>query len=230
MLAIVEHPTTHVHYGIVNVNGVGRVLATVNPLTLHATTVGPLGDSFAQLEFLPDGTLYGVTGDGATVTETLYTIDTATGTPTMVTALGNGADGECLAYNPDDQRMYHFSGNGTSLMEKFALTPPYTIEPVVADLGFIDEVVACDYMGNGLFRLADRNETVLFTDTSGTDQTAAQGGPFGATPDYVRGWARADTTAEHSSATATSLVVTGPVIKPNGDVLAKRKNKRDPSK
>ena len=37
--------------------------------------------------------LYGVTGDGATVRETLFTIDTSDASTTLVTPLGNGNDG-----------------------------------------------------------------------------------------------------------------------------------------
>jgi len=58
--------------------------------------------------------LYAVTGDGAAVSESLYTLDTSDASATFVTALGNGDDGEALAFNPDDGLMYHWSGIGDS--------------------------------------------------------------------------------------------------------------------
>jgi hypothetical protein len=56
--------------------------------------------------------LYGVTGDGASVPETLYKLDQTNATSTPVSSLGNGNDGEVIAYNPVDGQMYHWSGTG----------------------------------------------------------------------------------------------------------------------
>src|SRR5262249_19204869 len=55
-----------------------RKLAVVNPANGVATIQGVLSDNYAGLAFRPDGVLFGVTGDGASVPETLYTIDPAT--------------------------------------------------------------------------------------------------------------------------------------------------------
>lgn len=54
--------------------------------------------------------LYGITGDGGDPSETLYTIDPLTGAPTLLLALGNGNDGEGIAFNPNDGLIYHISG------------------------------------------------------------------------------------------------------------------------
>ncbi|MGK7874075.1 MAG: hypothetical protein AB4426_12405 [Xenococcaceae cyanobacterium] len=37
-------------------------------------------------------------------------------TPTFVTALGNGSDGEAIAFNPDDGLIYHWSGIDDDLL------------------------------------------------------------------------------------------------------------------
>ena len=58
-------------------------------------------------------TLYGVTGDGATVKETLYILNQTNASSTLVGPFGNGADGEVIAFNPSDGRLYHWSGVGT---------------------------------------------------------------------------------------------------------------------
>jgi outer membrane protein assembly factor BamB len=57
--------------------------------------------------------LWGVTGDGAsTNAESLFTINTTNASATFVTALGNGTDGEAIAFNPNDGQIYHLSGRG----------------------------------------------------------------------------------------------------------------------
>jgi hypothetical protein len=55
--------------------------------------------------------LIGVTGDGAAAPEELYELNTANATATFVMALGNGDDGETIAYDPDDGLLYHASGS-----------------------------------------------------------------------------------------------------------------------
>jgi len=85
-------------------------LAAVRPDTGEATVIGELGDAFAGLAFDGGGTLYGVTGDGALGPEILYTINTSDATVNPVMNLGNGTDGETIAFNSADGMMYHLSG------------------------------------------------------------------------------------------------------------------------
>jgi hypothetical protein len=96
--------------------GSGRRLATINPATGVATLVGDLSDQVSCLAFRSNGTLYGVTGDGAATPETLYTINTATAAATLAFPLGNGADGETIAFGSTGL-LYHSSGNSTALFE-----------------------------------------------------------------------------------------------------------------
>lgn len=100
----------------------GRTLGKFNPQTGVVTIIGNLGDNFSSISFREDGQLFGVTGDGANTPETLYLIDHTTAAVTLATALGNGADGEIIAYNKDDDMFYHWSGNGTVIMEKNNVT------------------------------------------------------------------------------------------------------------
>jgi hypothetical protein len=58
----------------------------------------------------PGVVLYGVTGDGGKNSEELYTIDPTTAATTFVTALGNGDDGEEIAYDPVKGQIVHASG------------------------------------------------------------------------------------------------------------------------
>jgi hypothetical protein len=132
VLSVTIDPTDGTAYMILKVSGVpgGRVLATVNLATGVATQVGNLGDNFSSLTFRADGQLFGVTGDGAAVPETLYLIDKATAAKTLATALGNGDDGEVIAYNPDDGLIYHWSGNAARVFETILATAPYTVTDV----------------------------------------------------------------------------------------------------
>ena len=111
-------PTTNVLWALLKLSGqIGRELVTIDPTTGIATSIGDTGESLAALAFLNDGTLYGVTGDqrsnpGAGTPETLFTLSKVDATPTLVVALGNGDDGETIAFNPDDGLLYHASGLG----------------------------------------------------------------------------------------------------------------------
>jgi hypothetical protein len=116
--SLVAQPGTGVLFGVLGLAGEGgnRRLVTINPTTGVATSIGSLGDAFSSLAFRSNGVLYGVTGDGATTPETLFTINTSTAAPTLQFALGNGADGETIAFHPNGL-LYHSSGNGTALFE-----------------------------------------------------------------------------------------------------------------
>ena len=87
-----------------------RWLVTIDPATGVATSVGNTGEKFAGLAFDSGGTLYAVTGDGAAVPETLYTLSLIDATPTFVSSLGNGGFGEAIGFNPADGLLYHASG------------------------------------------------------------------------------------------------------------------------
>lgn len=86
-------------------------LVTVDPNSGIATLIGDLPTNFATIAFDAAGDLYGVTGDGGTPPETLFLINKATAGVTELFTLGNGDDGEAIAFHPNGL-MYHASGNG----------------------------------------------------------------------------------------------------------------------
>lgn len=140
-LAIARDPTTGLVYAILKAQGVnGRLLATIEVTSGAATLVGNLGDNFSSLAFRSDGQLFGVTGDGAAVSETLYMIDKSNAGKTLITHLGNGADGEVIAYNPNDNSFYHWSGNGTVVFERVLAEAPYTVTSIFTGTGIGGEV------------------------------------------------------------------------------------------
>jgi len=106
-----RNPETAVLYAILQLQGdSGRELVTVNETTGVCTSVGSTGIRFSGITFTRHGTLYAVSGEGASPSETLYTLSLVTGAPTFALTLGNGGDGEAIAYSPAHDRIYHASG------------------------------------------------------------------------------------------------------------------------
>jgi hypothetical protein len=91
-----------------------RPLGTLNVTTGEITLVGDLGDDVAGIAFDVSGQMYAVTGDGADTSETLYTVNKSTAAMTEVVALGDGSDGESIAYNPANGLLYTRSGRDTN--------------------------------------------------------------------------------------------------------------------
>lgn len=97
-------PTTGTIWGVVHLDGDSRRvrnLVTIDPTTLVATIIGiPSEEGVAGITFLADGTLYALTGDGAAISETLFTMDKTTAVMDSVMFLGHGDDGESITYIP----------------------------------------------------------------------------------------------------------------------------------
>src|ERR1700719_177778 len=85
---LAQNPVNGKLFVLLSVNGQTLLeLGTLNPTTGIVTAIGNTGDNFAGITFATNGTLYGVTGDGATTPSTLFTLNTTTGAPTLVKAL-----------------------------------------------------------------------------------------------------------------------------------------------
>ncbi len=109
--ALAEDPLTGTLYGILKLEGqMGRELATIDPASGACTSVGDTGDNFAAIAFDSTGILFGLTGDGATVHDTIFTLSRVDATSTLFLELGDGDDGEALGFSPDDGFLYHASG------------------------------------------------------------------------------------------------------------------------
>jgi hypothetical protein len=135
-LSLTAHPTTGVLYGIIQTTGQVRRLVTIDPTTGVATQVGAFPNNlrFSSLAFRPNGTLIGVTGDGSAASpETLFDISTTNASTTLLTALGNGGDGETIAMHPNGL-LYHSSGNNTALFESVNLTS-FVVTPIGSATG-----------------------------------------------------------------------------------------------
>jgi hypothetical protein len=96
---------------LLKVESVGsRLLGTVDATTGVVTLVGDTGDKFANIAFDGLGALYAITGDGAAVPSTAFTVSTSDASSALAQQLGNGDDGEAIGWNPPVGFMYHASG------------------------------------------------------------------------------------------------------------------------
>ena len=150
------HPATGELYAILNTGGANqqRFLVTLDPGSGSATLVGEMQDQFASLAFDDTGTLYAVTGDGADVPETLYTVSLVDATATFVLTLGNGDDGEAIAFNPDDGLLYHSSGFFPGpVFESIDLDTLVVTDIPLSGINY-GSAGGLAYAGNGTFSLA----------------------------------------------------------------------------
>ncbi len=197
---IATDPTTGIHYCILKLSGVsGRVLATMDIHTGMCTQVGNLGANFSTLAFNANGTLFGVTGDGASPSETMFRIDKTTAATTLFRALGNGADGEVIMYCPDNNYFYHWSGNGTVVHERFDTSGVDAIQNIPITGTTSGETFGTLYMGNGNILVSTISSQFEMWDTAGViGSTLASG-----LPDDIRGlvWESATTIIDPSGPT-----------------------------
>ena len=180
-------PTTGIAYAIVKATAVtGRLLIRIDLATAVGVEIGNLGDNFSSLTFRGDGQLFGTTGNGATVPETLYLIDKTNATKVLAASLGNGADGEIIAFNPDDGLLYHWSGNGTVFFESILATAPYTVTNI--------PITGGPTAGETFGAVWDECRNVFITSNiSSSYATVTPAGvyspAFGTAPDDIRGMA-----------------------------------------
>ena len=97
--------------------------------------------------------LYGVTGDGGTASESLFRIDHETASTRLVSRLGNGGDGEEIAYNPRNDRLLHASGRviGEDQILEWINPSSLSVTSIPVSGDQCDEVSALTYIGGGTF-------------------------------------------------------------------------------
>ncbi|MFQ5578186.1 MAG: DUF11 domain-containing protein, partial [Anaerolineae bacterium] len=113
---LATNPATGDMWALLKLHGQStRELAIINPVTGRATRIGDTGPGrFSTIAFNPAGTvLFGVTGDGSPLdSQTLFTLSLTNAAPSKVMPLGNGNEGEAIAFNADNGLLYHASGYG----------------------------------------------------------------------------------------------------------------------
>lgn len=164
--------TTGTMWAILAISGAGRQLATIDPATGTATIIGQLTDGFAGLAYdFFTGTLYGVTGDGANVPETLHVLDRTTAAASPVMPLGNGTDGESIVVEPLTGEMYHASGySGTRNVDRIFERVEVAQTRVVPIPYFghdQDEIVAMAPWVGGTLLASDLSDDLLLIQVNG---------------------------------------------------------------
>ncbi|MEP7262083.1 MAG: hypothetical protein ABI669_12815, partial [Usitatibacter sp.] len=200
LLGITLDPTTGTVYAIAKANAVvGRLLITLDVTTGAGIEIGNLGDQFSSIAFRADGQLFGVTGDGAAVSETLFTINKATAVPILATALGAGNDGEVIAFNYNDGRFYHWSGNSGAInFERVLATAPFTVTPITIGSG-TNEVFGAVWNGAlNQFMVHNIDSIMAFWSTAGVVTS-----PQPATVEDVRGMVLAYSVTPSAGANGT---------------------------
>jgi hypothetical protein len=112
---------------------------------------------------------FAVTGDGAAVPETLYTVDLNTAATTFVMPLGNGSDGEAIAFGADGY-LYHLSGLGVpNVDEIFERIDTFThvITPITLSGFDTQEVLSVTPWVGGNLLVADLYDQRIVTNTNG---------------------------------------------------------------
>jgi hypothetical protein len=196
-------PTNGDQYTILKLTGVsGRMLAKINIQTGVCTQVGNLGDNFSTISFNANGSLFGVTGDGATVPETMYRINKADGTKSLFRTLGNGADGEVIVYNTDDNKFYHWSGNGTVVWERFDTSGTDVIENLTySGAATGGETFGGIYLGGGLMMMSNISSEIHIWNVA----TGNIGATIMNTPDDFRGMVSETHVSSIDAGSATSI-------------------------
>jgi hypothetical protein len=159
---LAAHPLTNELWALVRTNSpsTDRGLAKVDPATGAITVVGNTGLKLAALAIDGNGVFFAVSGDCiASVSctpEVLYQLDPNTGAPTQLCTLGNGDDGEALAYNPFDGFIYHGSGNSNDVFERIDDPSTCTVTDIPLSGDSIIEFRGLTFNpATGLFLLAD---------------------------------------------------------------------------
>ena len=99
-------------YVVAKSQGGSRFLAKLDLATSVALKIGDLTDKISSISFSGDGALYGITGDGGSNPNRLYSIDLTNAELTEKADLSGDQDndGEALAFNTSDDYMYRMAG------------------------------------------------------------------------------------------------------------------------
>ncbi|HMC99842.1 MAG TPA: PKD-like domain-containing protein, partial [Ferruginibacter sp.] len=180
---LAQDPFTGQNYILMKVSGLsGRRLGKIDIATGVCTQVGNLGDNFSSITFRYDGQMFGNTGNGASIPETMWYIDKSNAAKAVATPLGAGADGEIICYNPDDSKIYHWSGNGTVVYENILGDYPFTTTNIPISGTPNGETFGAWYKGSNVFLTSNIGASYNNFTTTGTVT-----GPFGSNPDDLRG-------------------------------------------
>lgn len=133
-ITLAGEPVTGGFWGLDQQPGTGTLFAiwkrtelvTINPTTGAMVDIGPIGHNVGGITFTTGSTptLYMVTGNSDEKNpDTLFTLNTSTGTATLVLAFAPGNNiGETITYNPFDGMLYRLFGSGDVNVQQFMVS------------------------------------------------------------------------------------------------------------
>lgn len=168
-----------------------------------------LGSSLLLASLAPAqaSVLYGVTGDGGSPSETLFTINQTTAAATFFLTLGAGDDGEAIGFHPGDGRLYHASGfsNASRVWESIDLSVPSVATSV--PLVTVSENLALTWNpSSGTFLMSNLDNSVFYSTTAAGTAT-----DIGSTPENLKGLAFVGSTLYGAAVFNPTLYALSPV-------------------
>ncbi len=147
---------------------IGRVICSLNLTTGVADTIVNVGDNVANIDLINDSIIAIIFGDGATASESLGLVNINDSTYTAVGPTTTaGSDGESLAYCPDNDRLYRFSGRNTAnVFEYYDVALPIGVDVPITGWDW-DETFSSTYIGGGQFLTANLDQEFVLVDTNG---------------------------------------------------------------
>lgn len=181
---LATHPLTGEVFVLLTISGTNaRQLGKVVPATGAVTLLGSTGDRFAGIAFGPSGTLYGITGKGATTVSTLYSLNQSTGQATFVRTCSGGDYGEAIASDPAANRLLRISGDTVQVFESIDLSTLVATQIGLAG-DHIAEALSITHIAGDNYFVVDLNDSVFVLNTTGL---AKQVGVLGSS--YAKGLA-----------------------------------------
>jgi hypothetical protein len=148
------------------------MLFSVSPVNASLTPVGFAGSSFAEIQFAPNGSLYGLT---AAPTPSLYTINPTTAAVSLIGPLGLSDFEGGLAFAPNGSA-FGTNGDNASNPQLFSLNLSTGTATVIATIsGGVHDINGLAYRGDGKLIGLDRvsNSLLVIDPTTGISSLLA---------------------------------------------------------
>lgn len=128
-------PATGIYYAVVQESGGWRLLVTLDPVTSNASLIDTLTDALASISFDTQGQLYGVSGTAAVNPESLYKVNKANASLTLLGSIGEGMYGQALSYHPANANLYYstYNPSAETILKKIDTTSFVPITIAVMD-------------------------------------------------------------------------------------------------
>jgi len=188
-------PTTNILYVLLGANGTGgskqsagRYLFTVNTSTGALTLAGNTGENLVGIAFQADGTLWGVSGNNANISDHMYKVEKTSGVLSNFQTVGPN-DHHAIAFHPGGL-LYHFHEGEAAAPELDTVdVAGGGISPIASTGSTTNQVGGAVWNGDdGVFLLGSSRDSALYKVTP-----AGVVAPLGTAPARIKGMAFAPT-------------------------------------